>query len=67
MADLVCSAKACRLEPSWALQWRNPRIHTDGRHKTWLACDDHRVTLSEFLALRSFPLEVVPVTELDAD
>lgn len=55
-----CSAKGCSLPATWALLWRNPRIHTDDRRKTWLACDDHRVTLEEFLSLRGFPLEIEP-------
>ena len=37
-ADLVCSAKGCRKTAQWALLWNNPRLHTDDRRKTWLAC-----------------------------
>ncbi|GAB3583811.1 hypothetical protein [Calidifontibacter terrae] len=53
-----CSAKGCTRSATWALLWRNPRIHTEDRRKTWLACDEHRVTLGEFLSMRGFPLEI---------
>ncbi len=53
-----CSARGCTRSATWALHWRNPRIHSADRRKTWLACDDHRVTLEEFLSLRGFPLQV---------
>ncbi|SJM60622.1 hypothetical protein CZ774_10060 [Frigoribacterium sp. JB110] len=39
--------------------WRNPKIHSADRRKVWLACDEHVTYLREFLASRSFPLEVV--------
>jgi hypothetical protein len=45
----------------WQLLWRNPRIHTADRTKRWLACDDHRESLAEFLTRRDFPLTVVPL------
>jgi hypothetical protein len=34
--------------------WNNPKIHTPDREKTWAACEEHRESLSQFLALRSF-------------
>lgn len=55
-----CSAKGCRAAATWTLSWRNPRIHTADRVKEWLACDEHRPTLADFLARRDFPLEVTP-------
>jgi len=42
----------------WALRWQNPRLHTGDRRKTWLACDEHRAKLHDFLAARSFLREV---------
>lgn len=66
-APTQCSAKGCRRDATYAILWRNPKIHTEDRRKTWLACDEHRVTLSEFLSMRSFPLEVVPVEDLSPD
>ena len=36
-----CSAKGCRHEATYALVWRNPRIHDGDRRKTWLACEEH--------------------------
>lgn len=64
MDELICSAKGCRSESRWALRWRNPRIHDDARRKTWLACDQHREHLTQFLSARDFLKEVITVTEL---
>lgn len=61
----TCSRAGCRAEAAWALLWRNPKIHTPDRRKTWLACEEHREVLTSFLSDRSFPLEVVTVGELD--
>jgi hypothetical protein len=55
----ICSAKDCQLEAVWALLWNNPKLHTPERRKVWLACDDHRESLSDFLGARGFLLEVV--------
>lgn len=61
----TCSRAGCRDEAAWALVWRNPKIHTQDRRKTWLACDEHREVLAAFLTDRSFPLQVLTVGELD--
>ncbi|SMH38827.1 hypothetical protein SAMN06295885_1548 [Rathayibacter oskolensis] len=61
----TCSRAGCTLIASWALEWRNPRIHTEDRRKTWLACGEHLDYLREFLAAREFPLEVKPLHTLD--
>ena len=63
---LVCSARGCRAHARWALLWNNPRLHTPERRKTWLACDEHRTSLSDFLSMRGFLREVVGVDELGA-
>lgn len=63
---LVCSAKGCRERASWGLLWNNPRLHTPERRKTWLACERHRTTLADFLSLRGFLKDTVPVSELGA-
>jgi hypothetical protein len=60
-----CSAKGCRAPAIWALRWNNPKIHTPDRRKIWLACDEHREHLSQFLGRRDFLREVVPFAELD--
>jgi hypothetical protein len=57
----TCSRAGCRTPATWRLDWRNPRIHTEGRVKTWLSCDEHVDYLREFLAARDFPLEVSPL------
>ncbi|MCW2287756.1 hypothetical protein [Leucobacter luti] len=59
-----CSRAGCRDEALWAIRWRNPKIHTADRRKTWLACEPHLETLREFLAARDFPLEVESVATL---
>jgi hypothetical protein len=61
---LVCSARGCRADAAWALRWNNPRLHTPDRRKTWLACDEHRGELEQFLGLRGFLREVGGVDEL---
>jgi hypothetical protein len=58
---LICSAKGCKASASWQLHWNNPKLHTPERRKTWLACDEHRSTLGDFLDARGFLREVEPV------
>lgn len=58
----TCSRAECRRGASWQIKWRNPKIHTTDRVKIWLACDEHRDYLRDFLQARSFP---VTVLELD--
>ena len=55
-----CSSRGCRAAAAWELRWNNPRIHPPERRKVWLACDEHRSTLSDFLSARSFLREVAP-------
>ncbi|MEU1973731.1 hypothetical protein ABZ477_18900 [Microbacterium sp. NPDC019599] len=57
----ICSRAACRATASWRIDWRNPRIHTADRRKTWVACDEHVDYLRDFLATRDFPVEVAPL------
>ena len=54
----TCSRAGCRAEATTAIEWRNPRIHTGDRVKTWLACSEHVAVLRDFLTARAFPLEV---------
>ena len=58
---VICSAKDCRADAIWALVWNNPTIHTADREKVWSACDEHKDSLSEFLAARSFLKRVEPI------
>lgn len=55
---VTCSRAGCRAPAGWAIRWRNPRIHSAERRKTWVACDEHVSYLREFLAARDFPVEV---------
>ncbi|HYU84381.1 MAG TPA: hypothetical protein VEK80_06210 [Kribbellaceae bacterium] len=57
----VCSARGCSRPATWQLLWNNPRLHTPDRRKVWTACDEHKESLSDFLARRSFLREVEPL------
>jgi hypothetical protein len=59
----ICSRAGCREDAAWNVNWRNPKIHGEERVKVWLACDEHREYLSEYLAARDFPVVVTPVGE----
>lgn len=56
---LVCSAKGCQASAVWSLLWNNPKLHPPERRKTWLACEEHRESLSTFLRARGFLKETV--------
>ncbi|WP_405058292.1 hypothetical protein OG474_36915 [Kribbella sp. NBC_01505] len=56
----ICSSKGCGNAATWAVLWNNPKIHTPDRRKTWLACDEHKATLSDFLDRRGFLRDVEP-------
>ncbi|GAA1988060.1 hypothetical protein [Microbacterium pumilum] len=62
----TCSRAGCRAPAHWRIDWRNPRIHAADRIKSWVACDEHRDYLKEFLAARDFPVAVHPL-ESDTD
>jgi hypothetical protein len=64
VGERVCSGKGCREQASWALLWNNPKLHTPERRKVWLACDEHRDYLDNFLSARGFLKQIVPVSEL---
>jgi len=55
---LRCSAKGCRNPATWALRWNNPKLHPPERRKTWLACEEHRQSLGDFLGVRGFLREI---------
>ncbi|MCX6502403.1 MAG: hypothetical protein NT132_08380 [Microbacterium sp.] len=63
-SDATCSRAGCRAPATWAVQWRNPRIHDAARRKTWLACDEHLTFLRDYLTNRAFPVEVLPMSEI---
>lgn len=56
--ELVCSAKGCQQSASHAVVWNNPKVHAPEREKTWMACDEHRDWLAEFVDKRGFLLRV---------
>jgi hypothetical protein len=49
----------------WQLLWNNPKLHTPDRRKIWLACDEHRASLSEFLGVRGFLRDTRPIDARD--
>lgn len=59
----ACSRAGCGNEAHWVIRWRNPKIHSEDRRKTWLACNEHRDYLKDFLEARSFPLDVLSLSE----
>ena len=65
-AEQSCSRAGCSAPASKRIDWRNPRIHTGDRVKTWLACDEHVDYLRDFLAAREFPLTVSDLEQVDA-
>ncbi|HEX5494621.1 MAG TPA: hypothetical protein VFX70_08635 [Mycobacteriales bacterium] len=50
----------------WVLVWNNPRVHSPGREKRWVACGSHRAYLEEFLNSRGFLRRVDQVALGDA-
>lgn len=62
-AGARCSAAGCAAPAAHALHWRNPRIHSDDRVKTWAACDAHRDSLVAWLRSRAFPVAVTAFGE----
>jgi hypothetical protein len=64
---LTCSAKGCGEDAAWELLWNNPKLHTPERRKSWLACEAHRGTLSDFLSARGFLREVEQLDRSAAD
>jgi hypothetical protein len=58
---LICSAKGCQAKAGWTLQWNNPKLHTPDRRKEWLACEDHKESLSTFLGARGFLKDTRPL------
>jgi len=56
----ICSAKGCQAPAVHELGWNNPKLHTPDRRKVWLACEEHRQSLADFLAARNFLRDVTP-------
>ena len=63
----VCSAKGCSAQGQWVLAWNNPKVHDPTRRKAWVACDDHRTHLTQFLDSRRFLRAIVPLQDWDGE
>lgn len=59
----VCSRAGCTASAVWQVRWRNPKIHTADRVKVWLACEEHRDYLREFVNARGFLIDVIAFEE----
>ena len=59
-----CSRAGCRAPALWRIEWRNPKIHSPDRRKVWVACDEHRDYLRDYLAARDFPVTLAPLTRV---
>jgi len=62
--EMTCSAKDCKATAVWGLRWNNPKIHTPERRKVWLACEEHKPTLTSFLDRRGFFKDAAKVEDL---
>jgi hypothetical protein len=62
-AEVICSAKGCRNAATYVLVWNNPSLHASDREKTWVACEEHRESLSQFLDRRGFLRRVDPLSQ----
>jgi hypothetical protein len=56
---LRCSRSGCLREPTWDVQWRNPKIHAPERVKVWLACEEHRDYFEAYLGQKGFPVSSI--------
>ena len=61
-----CSRAGCRAPAAWRIEWRNPKIHSPDRRKIWVACDEHRDFLRDYLAAREFPVSVSALAPIGA-
>lgn len=61
LEQVPCSAKGCRAAAVHVLVWNNPKVHAPDREKTWVACDEHRQSLSDHLDVRGFLQRVDPL------
>jgi hypothetical protein len=61
MTSPTCSRAGCANAATTTVNWRNPRIHSLGRVKVWLACDEHSAYLHDYLTARDFPVIVAPM------
>jgi hypothetical protein len=60
-SSAICSARGCQATATWAVVWNNPRLHAPDREKIWVACDEHKQSLADFLTVRSFLKRVEPL------
>lgn len=64
---IECSRKGCKNQARWQVLWNNPKIHQPERRKVWVACDEHRNYLADFLSARRFLKDIVPLDDAGDD
>ncbi|MDP4755927.1 MAG: acetone carboxylase [Aquiluna sp.] len=57
MTQSKCSRAGCQNQADFLIFWRNPKVHSPERRKTWGACHEHREFLVDYLGARNFYLE----------
>ena len=60
--DGICAARECSRPATLQITWTNPKIPWSDS-KTWLACENHREELSDYMRYRGFPFTVTPLGE----
>jgi hypothetical protein len=61
--EAKCSRAGCIQAAEFEVVWRNPKIHSEDRRKVWLACGEHQQYLIDYLAVRSFFIETLAITQ----
>nr|WP_264786433.1 acetone carboxylase [Aquiluna sp. KACHI24] len=60
MMSSKCSRAGCTNQATSLIFWRNPKVHSPDREKTWGACGEHEAYLIDYLSARSFFLRREP-------
>jgi hypothetical protein len=61
--EVKCSRAGCQDTAAFEVIWRNPKIHDETRRKVWLACGEHQQFLVDYLAVRSFFIESLAISQ----
>lgn len=51
-----CSRTGCSEDAEFSVIWSNPKVHKDGRTKTWGSCSTHLDYFVSYLTIRGFYL-----------
>jgi hypothetical protein len=53
-----CSRNGCEDIATEFIDWRNPKVHSRDRVKTWASCDAHHDYFVSYLTIRGFYLGI---------